>query len=387
MGRPTAHTRLLIIQPYIAEYRAPLYPLLKEQLHEQRIELIVAASQPTPTSGARLDDTGPTHIDVPLTERSLTTAGRRLVRRRIGPVLRQFTPDLIITEQAVKNLETSELLLRSRRSTAPRIALWGHGIDGNASDTGLLATVKSTFTRRSDWFFAYTPRGGQHVIEHGFPSGRVTVLRNTMDLRALRANLALITDDDVENFARELSFEPHTAGLFIGGVDERKGIRFLLDTATRIRTRIPTFTLLVGGAGALTHEVVAAEKAGAPVRYLGRLNGARKALALRSAQVLTIPEWVGLVAVDSFAAGIPIITTDFPTHSTEFEYLTPHVNAVITAHNPQQYAEGVVALLKDRPRLRTLQDGAAASSDGLAIEDMADRFVAGIVAWRDAGRR
>ena len=387
MGRPTTSARLLIVQPYIAEYRAPLYPLLKEQLHEQQIELSVAASTPTPTNGARLDDTGPVHVDVPLTERTLTVAGRRLVRRRIRPVLAQIKPDLIIAEQAVKNLETFQLLIRGVSSTAPRVALWGQGIDDDASDSGLVATVRSTFTRRADWFFAYTLRGGNHVIDHGFPADRVTILHNTMDLRALRAKLELITEGDVENFARELSFEPQTAALFIGGVDERKGIRFLLDAATRIRTRIPTFTLLIGGAGDLTHEVVAAEQAGAPVRYLGRLDGARKALALRSAQVLTIPEWVGLVAVDSFAAGIPIVTTDFSTHSTEFEYLTPNVNAVITAHDPQQYVDGVVALLNDRPRLRTLQSGAAASSDGLAIEDMADRFVAGTVAWRDAGRR
>ena len=386
MGRPQQHTRLLIVQPYIAEYRAPLYPLLREQLRDCRIDLSIAASQPIAGFDARLDDTGTTHVAFPVSERTVTVAGRRLVRRRIHPVLSELQPDLVIAEQAFKNVETFELLMRNR-SSAPRIALWGQGIDSTASDTGYLSKAKSTLTQRAEWFFAYTQRGADHVIHQGFPSERISVPRNTMDLRSLRANIAAITDDEVTTFAREFSFDPHSSALFIGGVDERKGIRFLLDAATRIQRQIPAFTLLVGGAGNLAHEVIAAESAGAPVHYLGRLDGADKALALRSAQVLAIPEWVGLVAVDSFAAGIPIVTTDFPTHSTEFDYLRDGVNALDTPHEPQRYADALVALVNDPVRLHTLQHGATSSSDGLAIEDMADRFVAGIVAWRDAGRR
>jgi glycosyltransferase involved in cell wall biosynthesis len=81
------------------------------------------------------------------------------------------------------------------------------------------------------------------------------------------------------------------------------------------------------------------------VRILGRLDGRAQALALRCADVLAVPEWIGLVAVDSLVAGVPLVSTDHPSHSPERDYLADGVTSVFSAHRVDDYADALAACL------------------------------------------
>jgi hypothetical protein len=87
------------------------------------------------------------------------------------------------------------------------------------------------------------------------------------------------------------------------------------------------------------------------------------------------------VAVDSLAAGTPIVTTRHASHSPEFGYLTDGVNAVVTEHDLGRYAAAVVALLSDPDRLAILSERALADSRPYSIEAMATRFSEGVRRW------
>ena len=374
--------RVVVIHPFVQAYRAGLYRALADRLADEGRELVVVWNTQSPRLAARGDS-----IEAPwtrkVTVRWVSVGSRELVCRRLGG-LTLDADDLVIVEQAVKNLETFPLLLSARRGGS-RVAMWGHGRSYSVPQPAPLAALKQWLTRRSDWFFAYTDSGARHVVSNGFPASRVTVLNNTIDTAALEADLKAVADVDAYRLRHGL-----TAGrtaLFLGGVDKNKGIDFLLKSAQIATDAMPDFTLLVGGAGDELPKVEQLERSGGPVRALGRVEGAAKARALAACDLLVIPEWIGLVAVDSLVAGRPIVSTDHHSHSPEHEYLKNGVTAVFTDHDEVAYAHGITGLLQDRERLHAMQRACSHASADYSLAATVDAFMEGIRSWQAATRR
>jgi glycosyltransferase involved in cell wall biosynthesis len=84
--------------------------------------------------------------------------------------------------------------------------------------------------------------------------------------------------------------------------------------------------------------------------------------------------------VDSFALRTPLVTTHWPLHSPEFEYLQDGRNSLIVAGDPEGYAEGVVRALSDPALLERLRQGCVADADRYTIEGMSRRFADGVLA-------
>ena len=373
--------RVLVIQPYIPEYRVPLFSELKSRLALDAIDLRVASATATRADSARGDDRAREAADFILDQRRISIGGRTLLQRRVGPVLASFDPQFIIVEQALKNLELYELLARRVGGRGPRLAMWGQGRSYSTAQSGAEAWAKQRVTRLTDWFFAYTQGGADYVAGRGFPAGRITVLNNSIDTRALQQQMAAVSPGELADFRSMHGLTAGRTGLFLGGLDERKGIAFLLEAAEEIARRIPGFVLLVGGSGEDVAKVASVQERGGPVRHLGRLDGPRKALALAASDVVVIPEWVGLVAVDALAAGRPIMTTDHPSHSPEFEYLVPGETVVVSRHDAAAFAASVADTLSSPDVLQRMRVACLTAAEHLSIEGMAGRFADGIIAW------
>ena len=215
----------------------------------------------------------------------------------------------------------------------------------------------------------------------------MTVLNNSIDTSQLRNDLLSVSPEEIRIFEATHGLTPGKNALFLGGVDERKGIPFLVEASRFAAELDPGFRLLIGGDGNQSPLVQKMEAEGAPVRHLGRLTGRRKAIAMRAAKVLAIPEWVGLVAVDSLAAGVPIITTEFHRHAPEFEYLRNGSNCLIVEHEPVAYGSALVELLHNAKQRERLEAGCRRDVRGLSIEEMALRFTQGIEDWHKSPRR
>lgn len=375
---------VLIVHPFPAEYRRPFYGRLQLRLAALGWELGVADSQAPPSISARQDKSTGTW-SVPASTSWIRVGGREAAWRRIGPLFRPAGADLIIVEQAIKNLETYPLLA-GKRLGGPGVAMWGHGRSYSTPQGPMAAALKQALTRRGDWFFAYTRAGADHVVKHGFPRTRVSVVNNTIDTEALAADLARVNTHDLEAFERQHGLTPGRTALFLGGVDAAKGIDFLLESARQASAMMPGFVLLVGGAGDDLPNIRAAQAEGAPVRALGRLDGMDKAIALRATDVMAIPEWIGLVAVDSLVAGRPIVSTVHPSHSPEHEYLEDGVTAIFTAHSAGEHARGMVDLLESRSRLSAMGSACLAEAPRYPLDQMVDAFVEGILAWDELRR-
>ena len=376
---------LMIVQPYVPTYRVPFFRALRTELASAGVDMVLAACTPQGPIVARGDDATVAEADMILKENRIPLGRKSIGWRRLNAPLKQVAPDYVVVEQAIKNFENYPLLARSKWKVGPQVAMWGHGRTYSTHQSLAETRLKEWLTRQADWFFAYTAAGAKQIVSHGFDKDRVTILNNTIDTAHLANGLANITKSDEDNFRRIHGLTKGQTGLFIGGVDEHKGIGFLLESAIRIEKTLPGFVLLVGGSGTQTDLVVDLERRGGPVRYLGRLDGFGKALALTASDLMLIPQWVGLVAVDSLVAGTPIVTTRHASHSSEFEYLSTGVNSVVCDYDVSDYVNTVVATLQNAEYLSSIRLGALRDASSYSMTGMTENFVNGVLRWVGQG--
>jgi glycosyltransferase involved in cell wall biosynthesis len=295
--------RVVILQEYVPEYRVAFFETLHELAKSEGIELIVASGVPRGAQRLR-GDAATVGFHVPLRQREFRIMKKRLVFRRIGKAV--ASADLVILEQARRNVDAYRLLLP--RHTRRLIALWGHGKDYTQPTSRLNRALHRMLTLRADWFFAYTKGGIAAVTEVGYPMARTTAVQNSIDTAALRSGISDVTCHSIASFSDDLDLRGKTA-LFMGALDDSKRLDFLCEAAELSHALNSDFRLLIGGDGALREDMQRRASIHSWLTYLGPIREREKAVALATAQVIAMPGRVGLVAVDSFASGVPIITT------------------------------------------------------------------------------
>lgn len=364
--------RVAIVQPAVLQYRVPFFKRLIAAAKDEGIHIDVFAGE-TPTQIRDRGDSSDATFVRALGTRELTIHGRTIFYKSTAPILRGGY-HLVILEHAVRNIETYELLARL---TGRRIAFWGHGRTYTKDVSPRQEALKYWLARQANWFFGYTERGVDSVVEHGFPRKRTTVLNNAIDTASLRADLCTISDSDVVEFSGHHDLRGSTA-LYLGGIDSYKRIPFLLSSAVTAHGLCSDFRLLIAGDGSdrpLVEDFVARN---AWASYLGAVFGRDKALALTAAQAVAIPGAIGLVALDSMVAGTPIVTTAFPHHGPEFDYLADGITAIVTTDNIACYAAGLTAFLSDRTRQKDLRARCLIEAEAYTLDLMVCRFLAGI---------
>ncbi|MDQ1006965.1 glycosyltransferase involved in cell wall biosynthesis [Streptomyces sp. V4I23] len=377
--------RITIVQPYVPSYRVPFFTRLASDLDAMvKADLVVAHGSPATAvsmrGNAAMDEL---ECAVPLHQRSWNLGKSVTYFKRLGSLPRQS--DAVVVEQALHNLETYPLLVRAALHQAGLplgnkavVGMWGQGRNHNRDVGAPVRAAKNIITRRADWFFAYTNGGADYLEAKGFPRERITVVRNATDTARLRAARDAVTGREIADYASELGLVPDRTVLFLGSLDESKRIPFLLAAVPDIVAQLPGFTLLVAGDGPQRPLVESAAASGDGVVYVGPVHGERRALLGAVARLMLMPRMVGLCAVDSFALRTPLVTTQWPYHGPEFEYLEHGRNAVIAVGGPKQYAEAVVKTLSSPALMDKLVAGCAADAEKYTVEDMSRRFAEGL---------
>lgn len=335
----------------------------------------------TPPEWAARNDTEGEVIGTQLPTRFIKLGNRSVGLKRTSPVVHRGPYDGIIFEQAVRNLETYPLLVRGRR-LALRRAYWGHGRTYTAHRSSLEERLKFKLTRHSDWFFGYTDAGVQHMVAKGFPEDRTTVVRNSMDSEKFVESLRNIRPEDLETFRDYHDLQGRTA-LYIGGLDRAKRLDFLVASGDLAHSRDPLFRLLVVGDGSQSDWLRKRGESRDWLKLLGSSTGKLKCLAFRSAQVLAVPGRVGLVAVDSLAAGVPLVTTNWPFHAPEFEYLETGRTCQVSGDTIGEFSEMLLATLRDRELVSRMSQECLSDAQKYTVHTMASNFASGVRAFLD----
>lgn len=369
-------TTVLLVERRLTHYRMPLFDCLREELDKAGVALRFVHGQPT-SDELKKGDEGSLSWAERVTNRYWRVGGKDLCWQPLPDDTR--TVDLVILNQENSLLSNYPFLFRQGRG-GPRVAFFGHGANLQSSrPNGLRERFKRWTTNRVDWWFAYTQMSADLVMKTGFLEDRITVLNNAVDTSDLRRHLESVTPEETHGLRKSLGFGTGPVGVFVGSLYAEKRLDFLFAAAEAIRREVPDFHLLIVGEGPEREKVQGWCAAHPWVRWVGTRFGREKAAYVSMAQVMLNPGLVGLGILDSFVAGVPMVTTDCGIHSPEIAYLDNGRNGIMTANDLDDYATAVVALLRDVDALCTLSAGCEASGQEYTVENMVAHFADGIV--------
>jgi phosphatidylinositol alpha-mannosyltransferase len=164
---------------------------------------------------------------------------------------------------------------------------------------------------------------------------------------------------DLDRFADAEPYEHLRDGtlniLFVGRLEERKGLIHLLKAYHRLRKRHVDARLLVAGAGPKLREYrrFIGLRGIRDVDFLGRVTDDEKARYFASADIFCAPatgqESFGIVLLEAMAAGVPIVASDIHGYKRVVERNVQGI--LVEPKNPRALAAALYALARD-PDLR-----------------------------------
>jgi glycosyltransferase involved in cell wall biosynthesis len=369
--------RVVVMLANVKQYRTAFYPMLSTALARHGVDLTVIYSAPNRVEASKGDNI---ELEPPL--------GRKVPRLFFldNRLLLQFPrprdvvgADLVIIVQSTGYLLNYPLLLLSTLRLK-RVAFWGHGRNHQGDPRSFSEYLKRVLVNSSDWWFAHTAETKRYLESLGVHGDKITAVDNATDTRALRRALADLTDEQVRAARASLGIpEGAPVGLFCGSLYKEKAVDYLVSASSRVAEQVPGFHLLVIGAGPDEALVKRAAETSPHIRYLGPLFNAARAVYFRMADVFLNPGLVGLSILDSFAAGLPLITTRRAKHSPEIAYLIDGENGMLADGDSGEFAQVVSRALGDPDLLRRLKRGAQFAADRYTIENMVENVKRGIL--------
>jgi len=179
---------------------------------------------------------------------------------------------------------------------------------------------------------------------------RLVVIPNGVDDDAFR-------NEDTVEFRRvhKLGSDPYI--LFLGRLDPNKGPDLLVEAFAKISEKHSQYKLaIVGPDDGMKQDLqrrVSELSLGPRVRFLGYLGGKDKRAAYQAADFLVVPsrrEAMSIVAVESGAAGTPVLMTDI----CGFDEVQEIDGGMVVPVSVEALADGIHKLLQNRERLKLM---------------------------------
>jgi glycosyltransferase involved in cell wall biosynthesis len=361
-----------VVQHFVPHYRVALFDALSDNLAAQGLRLEVWHGD-APANMAEQRNAADGSWSVWTPQRQFSLAGTTFTYRRIQRRARRVRA--VVHGLASTSLETYALAADPRVN----LMLWGHGRNFTVAERRMDDVLEGWLCRRAAHLFVYTDAGADHLVSRGHSRGKITVVRNSTDTSTLVEHQRLTGPVEARELRADLGLQGKRVGLFVGAYDEFKKLPFLFEAADRIHEQRDDFVLGLAGDGPMADQVRAFAAERDYVRVLGRVDEAALGRLSTVVDLVLMPGRVGLVAVDSLALGLPLVTTNDPYHAPEADYLTEETSLWLPAE-VDSYAAGVVALLDDLPRRERMSAAARAIGATLSTDDAGARFAEGILA-------
>ena len=143
--------------------------------------------------------------------------------------------------------------------------------------------------------------------------------------------------------------------LFLGRLEKRKGLKYLLAAFSRLKWDWPNLRLLVVGAGQPDEDSfrIMSERNLQDVVLVGRVSDEEKARYYKSADIYCSPatggESFGVVLLEAMAAGTPVVAGDIEGYSS---VITQGENGLLTTPKDDEALAGAIDTLLRDPDLR-----------------------------------
>jgi len=369
--------KVTFVTSIVTHYRERFHNSVREILDSNNVDYNLIYSYPS-NDEAKKSDTVNIEWAKPVKLVYFGRKGKVFWQRALSQIWRS---DLVVIGQENRFLLNYFLQLIPAR-LRPKVALWGHGRNFKARDPQSRAERwKAWWATRAEWWFAYTDETSRHIQSLGFPIERITVFNNSIDVSEIAEQVKTIKENNLYKAKIKLGVKGKFVGVFVGGIYPDKRISFLVESADRIRLRIPDFELIVVGGGSDLPTIHELSSVRPWMHVMGPLFGRDKVELMMLGHVYMMPGLIGLGILDAGVVGLPVATTAFPWHSPEIAYLEPGRNGIMVSdwENPDAYANAVADLLLDPVRQKMMSEAARAMANKYSIEAMAQNFAKGVL--------
>ncbi|ETW93815.1 MAG: hypothetical protein ETSY1_37585 [Candidatus Entotheonella factor] len=289
--------------------------------------------------------------------------------------------DLIVVGNSIHNL--SYPLTYLWRVLGKSIAYWGQGRDTSVEHAsglkGISEKAKIWLTRRSDGFFAYTKSVHDFMVQQGLNEHKIFTLYNTIDTEKLRS----IFEEHIrsrDDYKKSEGLDGKKVLLFVGRLNKRKRLDFLIETFSILRRKDPQYHLIVIGGGDTSYITQLEERCGKDtISYKGFVSEEDINYYYMISDLYIFPGAVGLGPIQALCFDLTPAVIDSPIHNPEYDYLNED-NAIICHPevSPEAYAEAIDTHLQDTEQWNRVRAQAWPSIRHLTVENMAKNFVHGI---------
>ena len=366
--------KIVILSKFLIQYRNEFFNLLNIELAKHGIELELIYGKSTNTDAKKKDE-----VDIDwakfIPNRILKIGKTELLWQ---PCLKYLKDkDLVIVEGANK-LVINYYLMIARHFSKYKLAFWGHGRNLQENIGSFRNRFKYLFLNQCDWWFGYTKGTKSFLMANNYPECKITVVQNTIDTLSLRKFYSDIKECETNELKDQLGIKGSNTGIFCGGMYHEKRLDFILEICQRVKNEIPEFNMIFIGSGTESGKVLEASNKNNWIHYVGPKFGKDRVKYFKISSIQIMPGLIGLGILDSFALETPIITTEYPFHSPEIEYLENGINGFITKDNIYDYSQTVINTLKTKKYIYLIE-GCKSSAEIYTIETMVENFKNGVL--------
>jgi glycosyltransferase involved in cell wall biosynthesis len=370
--------KVTILQKRLFFYKMDLFERLKKNLEKYDIELHLVHGQASDAESVRKDEGALDWADR-VKNRYFRLFGHDLCWQPFPQCLEDS--DLIVLMQENSIVSNYLFLLNRYFNRKYRLAYWGHGANFQSiSPNGLRERWKKIFAVQVDWWFAYTELTVNVIKKTGFPDNKITCLNNAIDTSKFINDINNVPLSKINKIKSQLGMKDDSQiGLFCGSLYAEKKLDLLVQAADLIHKSIPGFILVVIGDGPSAPQLREKLTSRPWAHCVGIKKDIEKAAFFSLAKVMLNPGLVGLHVLDSFCAGLPMVSTRTALHSPEIVYLQHGINGFLTKDDPHAYANTVIQLLSDNNKYKLASEAAKSAAALYTLDNMVANYADGIL--------
>jgi L-malate glycosyltransferase len=383
MERDVRPFHVVISQHRLLHYRVDFFNALKDACSERGIRLDLVHGQASATERLKKDE-GSLPWATRVKNRIARVRGVDVLWQPLPSELRD--PDLLILMQENRIVSNYAHILR-RRLGRRLVAFWGHGANFQSSTPdNLRERWKRYLTAQVDYWFAYTSVSTKVIENTGFPSERIACLNNSIDTREFRTQCETADPDDIAAMRAAVGIPSDAViGLFCGSLYPEKRFDLLIGASDIIYDQVKNFHLVVIGSGPSLPDLQRSASSRPWIHLVGIQTGRTKAAWFKTSRILLNPGLVGLHVLDSFASGLPMVSTECTQHGPEIAYLESGINGLLTENDTVAYASAAIKILTDDQFSAELSKRAIEASHLYSLDFMVQNFLSGLEACRRLG--
>lgn len=349
--------RVVIVQPSLAKYRAPVY---RELARRDGIDLKVWYGDEAAITN--VEPQGFTAKLKPMTIRHVLGQEVRWHAAQIEAA-KQADADVLLLSWGPRYLSLPVAMRAAKRRGLPTV-LWGHGY--SKSETPVRKWLRDRIAKNATTLLFYDQATADDAVAAGWPQNQIYFAPNAIDQFPIETAAAewRAAPARLTSFATENGLADAEPIIFVSRLYAENRVDLLLQAIAELQQRRPRLVLIIVGDGPARDDLAqqASELGiGDRVKMLGAIfDESELAPWMLLSRLFVYPSNIGLSLLHAFGYALPVVTSsDRTVQNPEIVALNDGVNGrLVPPDNANALADTIDSLLSDEPKLAAMSAAA-----------------------------